>query len=131
MSRREDRKEAFKLLFSSTFGINNCDNSVSEFAKEIFTGVNNNILIIDNMIKENIRNWKFERISRVAKSAMRMGIYELIQEKIPMAIAINEAVEMAKIFGSEEEANYVQAVLTSVSSSYKNYINNKNNLIVK
>ena len=62
---------------------------------------------------------------------MRMGIYELIQEKTPMAIAINEAVEMAKIFGSEEEANYVQAVLTSVSNSYKNYINNKNNFIVK
>ena len=130
MSRREDRKEAFKLLFSSTFGINNCDNSVSEFAKEIFTGVNNNILIIDNMIKENIRNWKLERISRVAKSAMRMGIYELIQEKIPMAIAINEAVEMAKIFGSEEEANYVQGVLTSISSFYKKYIQ-ENNFIIK
>jgi len=130
MSRREERKEAFKLLFSSTFGINNFSDDVSKFAKEIFTGVNENILIIDDLIKKNIRNWKFERISRVAKSAMRMGIYEVIKEEIPAPVAINEAVEMAKIFGSEEEANYVQAVLTSVANSYKEYIK-QNNFIVK
>ena len=128
MSRREERKEAFKLLFSSTFGINNFSDDVSKFAKEIFDGVN--ILIIDDLIKKNIRNWKFERISRVAKSAMRMGIYEVIKEEIPAPVAINEAVEMAKIFGSEEEANYVQAVLTSVANSYKEYIK-QNNFIVK
>ena len=122
MSRREERKEAFKLLFSSTFGINNFSDDVSKFAKEIFDGVNENILIIDDLIKKNIQNWKFERISRVAKSAMRMGIYEVIKEEIPAPVAINEAVEMAKIFGSEEEANYVQAVLTSVVNSYKEYI---------
>lgn len=130
MSRREERKEAFKLLFSSTFGINNFSDDVSKFTKEIFTGVNENILIIDDLIKKNIRNWKFERISRVAKSAMRMGIYEVIKEEIPAPVAINEAVEMAKIFGSEEEANYVQAVLTSVANSYKEYIK-QNNFIVK
>jgi N utilization substance protein B len=130
MSRREERKEAFKLLFSSTFGINNFSDDVSEFAKKIFAGVNENILIIDDLIKKNIRNWKFERISRVAKSAMRMGIYEVIKEEIPAPVAINEAVEMAKIFGSEEEANYVQAVLTSVANSYKEYIK-QNNFIVK
>lgn len=130
MSRREERKEAFKLLFSSTFGINNFSDDVSKFTKEIFTGVNENILIIDDLIKKNIRNWKFERISRVAKSAMRMGIYEVIKEEIPAPVAINEAVEMAKIFGSEEEANYVQAVLTSVVNYYKEYIK-QNNFIVK
>ena len=130
MSRREERKYAFKLLFSSTFGINNFSDDVSKFTKEIFTGVNENILIIDDLIKKNIRNWKFERISRVAKSAMRMGIYEVIKEEIPAPVAINEAVEMAKIFGSEEEANYVQAVLTSVANSYKEYIK-QNNFIVK
>lgn len=130
MSRREERKEAFKLLFSNTFGINNFSDDVSKFAKEIFDGVNENILIIDDLIKKNIQNWKFERISRVAKSAMRMGIYEVIKEEIPAPVAINEAVEMAKIFGSEEEANYVQAVLTSVANSYKEYIK-QNNFIVK
>ena len=130
MSRREERKEAFKLLFSSTFGINNFSDDVSKFTKEIFTGVNENILIIDDLIKKNIRNWKFERISRVAKSAMRMGIYEVIKEEIPAPVAINEAVEMAKVFSSEEEANYVQAVLTSVVNSYKEYIK-QNNFIVK
>ena len=130
MSRREERKEAFKLLFSSTFGTNNFSDDVSKFAKEVFAGVNENILIIDDLIKKNIRNWKFERISRVAKSAMRMGIYEVIKEEIPAPVAINEAVEMAKIFGSEEEANYVQGVLTSVANSYKEYIK-QNNFIVK
>lgn len=130
MGRREERKEAFKLLFSKTFGVDNSGESVSDFAKQIFYGVVENILVIDELIKLNIKNWSFERISRVAKSAMRMGIYEIIKEELPIAIVINEAVEIAKVFGSDEEANYVQAVLTSVSLSYNSYIKT-NDVVVK
>ena len=137
MSRREVRKEAFKLLFASNFNANfntstnnNINNIKNKFVKDILDGVNKNIIIIDDLIKRNIRNWKFERVSRIAKSAMRMATYEIIKEDLPIAIIINEAVEIAKIFGSEEEANYVQGVLTSISSFYKEYIQ-ESNLIIK
>ena len=122
MSRTQDRKNAFVLLFSNTFGIDNSEDFKSQFTKELFDGVNKNIEIIDDIIGKNLKNWKIERISRVSKCAMRIGVYEILREEIPIAVAVNESVEIAKIFGSESDANYVQAVLSSVSSFYKKYM---------
>ena len=126
MSRTHDRKDAFVLLFSNTFGIDNSEDFKSQFTKELFNGVNKNIEIIDDIIRKNLKNWKIERISRVAKCAMRIGVYEILKGEIPIAVAINESVEIAKIFGSESDANYVQAVLSSVSSFYKKYMQDNN-----
>lgn len=126
MSRTQDRKNAFVLLFSNTFGIDNSEDFKSQFTKELFNGVNKNIEIIDDIIRKNLKNWKIERISRVAKCAMRIGVYEILKEEIPIAVAVNESVEIAKIFGSESDANYVQAVLSSVSSFYKKYMQDNN-----
>lgn len=126
MSRTQDRKDAFVLLFSNTFGIDNSEDFKNQFTKEIFNGVNKNIEIIDDIIRKNLKNWKIERISRVAKCAMRIGVYEVLKEEIPIAVAVNESVEIAKIFGSESDANYVQAVLSSVSSFYKKYMQDNN-----
>jgi N utilization substance protein B len=126
MSRTQDRKNAFVLLFSNTFGIDNSEDFKSQFTKELFDGVNKNIEIIDDIIGKNLKNWKIERISRVSKCAMRIGVYEILREEIPIAVAVNESVEIAKIFGSESDANYVQAVLSSVSSFYKKYMQDNN-----
>lgn len=126
MSRTQDRKNAFVLLFSNTFGIDNSEDFKSQFTKELFDGVNKNIEIIDDIIRKNLKNWKIERISRVSKCAMRIGVYEILREEIPIAVAVNESVEIAKIFGSESDANYVQAVLSSVSSFYKKYMQDNN-----
>ena len=126
MSRTQDRKDAFVLLFSNTFGIDNSEDFKNQFTKEIFNGVNKNIEIIDDIIRKNLKNWRIERISRVAKCAMRIGVYEILKEEIPVAVAVNESVEIAKIFGSESDANYVQAVLSSVSSFYKKYMQDNN-----
>ena len=126
MSRTQDRKNAFVLLFSNTFGIDNSEDFKSQFTKELFNGVNKNIEIIDDIIRKNLKNWKIERISRVAKCAMRIGVYEVLKEEIPIAVAVNESVEIAKIFGSESDANYVQAVLSSVSSFYRKYMQDNN-----
>ena len=67
MSRTQDRKNAFVLLFSNTFGIDNSEDFKSQFTKELFDGVNKNIEIIDDIIGKNLKNWKIERISRVSK----------------------------------------------------------------
>ena len=130
MARVEDRQTVFKMLFSDSFGVDIPDNFDNEFIKDLFFGVKNNQDLIDDLIKNNIRNWKFERISRVAKCAMRISIYEMIKGEVAIPIAVNEAVQLAKVFGSEEEANYVQAVLSSVSLFYENYMR-KNDLHLK
>lgn len=130
MGRIEDRQNVLKMLFSDTFGVDNSYEFNNDYTKNLFFGVKNNKDIIDDLIKKNIKNWSFERISRIAKCSMRIGIYEMINGEIPISIAVNESVQMAKIFGSEEEANYVQAVLTAISLSYEDYMK-KNNLSLK
>ncbi|MCL2311443.1 MAG: transcription antitermination factor NusB [Firmicutes bacterium] len=114
MNRTRSRQKAFELLFSETFGINYVDGSVNDFANSLFKGVIENIKNIDELIKENIQNWNFDRISRVAKCALRIGIYEIIKNNVPFEVAVNEAVELTKIYGTKAEANYVQAVLTPI-----------------
>ena len=111
MSRISDRKKAFEILFARTFynqwDIN--DEDLSSYSLFLVNGVEKNLDKIDSIIKKNIKNWKFERISRV-----RIGIFEILNDDIPIPIVINEAVELAKIYGGEEDANYVQAVMSSV-----------------
>ena len=124
MGRIEDRKTAFKLLFSDSFGVDNFNDSLNEFTRNIFFGVKKNEEIIDKLLKKNIKNWKFERISRVAKCAMRIGIYEMLKKEVPIAVVVNESVEIAKMFGSKNDADYVQAVLSSIVNSCDDCIKN-------
>ena len=121
MSRISDRKKAFEILFARTFynqwDIN--DENLSSYSIFLINGVEKNLDKIDSIIKKNIKNWKFERISRVTKCALRIGIFEILNDDIPIPIVINEAVELAKIYGGEEDANYVQAVMSSVFREFK------------
>ena len=123
MSRISDRKKAFEILFSRTFCKSIHDENLSSYSLFLIDGVENSIDKIDSIIKSNIKNWKFDRISRVAKCALRIGVFEIITEDIPIPVAINEAVELGKTYGSEEEANYVQGVLSSVFRSYNEELN--------
>ena len=114
MSRRSERNRAFEILFEKTFVNDNRHDNLSSYTNSIVCGVEKNIDEIDDLIKSNIINWSFDRISRVAKCALRLGIYEMIYGDVPRAVAINESVEIAKIYATEDDANYVQAVLSSI-----------------
>ncbi|MDR1364102.1 MAG: transcription antitermination factor NusB [Oscillospiraceae bacterium] len=124
MSRIKDRKLAFELLFAETFGEQNIeslflDKKINEFTFSLFNGVKQNLQEIDVFIKKNIKNWNFDRISRVAKTALRIAVYQMIYEKdIPIAATVNESVEIAKNYGTDDEGNYVQAVLTSIEKNF-------------
>jgi N utilization substance protein B len=136
MGRIKARKQAFEFLFSETFKKddsadiiktfqeNNEKEKIDDFTVSIFNGVIKNKSEIDLIIKRNIENWNFNRISRVTKTALRIAIYEIIFEKnIPAAISINESVEIAKRYGAKDDSSYVQAVLTSVERDIKNNFN--------
>ncbi|RMG61429.1 MAG: transcription antitermination factor NusB [Deltaproteobacteria bacterium] len=71
---------------------------------------------IDNRISKCVRNWKFERISLVDRNILRIGTYELFysEEVIPHPIVINEAVELAKKFGTDESGGFVNGVLDAM-----------------
>lgn len=81
----------------------------------IVNGVVENLVSIDNMINRNIVGWRADRMVAVDRAAIRMAIYEgMISKNIPVAVAISEAVELAKVFGTEESGKFVNGVLAKV-----------------
>ena len=67
---------------------------------------------IDGMIDGSAHNWKTSRMAKVELSLLRLAVYEIrFEEGIPTGVAINEAVELAKIYGEENSASFVNGVL--------------------
>lgn len=75
---------------------------------------------IDKEIVEAAPEWPIEQISALDKSILRLSIYELINEKdVPPKVAINEAVELAKQFGSENSSKFINGVLGTVFDKHQ------------
>ncbi len=75
-----------------------------------------NLQEIDGIITETLKNWKFDRISLVDRSILRLGTYEIFfsQSPVPYPVVINEAVELAKKFGTNESGAFVNGVLDAI-----------------
>ena len=133
--RRESREQCFAILFEMTFTddsymdiIDTATESrliaVDEFMLTVLDHFEKHREEIDGIIKANIKGWKFERLSRVPLSAMRLALCEIKSCKTPPGVAINEAVELTKKYGGEREPSFVNAVL---SAAAKTLGDNKNN----
>jgi N utilization substance protein B len=87
------------------------------FIRELVGGVIQNKGELDENIKRFAPTWPVEQISLVDRNILRLAIFELLfDNKAPLKVAINEAVELAKSFGSDNSARFVNGVLSSVSS---------------
>ena len=87
-----------------------------EFCASIAIGVDERREEIDNLITEVSDHWRVERMSLVDRNILRIGIYEILfSEEIPTKVAINEAVELAKRFGSGESPAFVNGILDRIS----------------
>ncbi len=83
------------------------------FVKELVTGVLEKIPELDEALQPIAPEWPLNQISRVDHGILRIGLYELLHrgEKVPPKVAINEAVELAKAFGSDNSSKFVNGVL--------------------
>ena len=127
MKRREARQQAFVLVFEQSFSHDGMEQiidvaeavmekPVDEFAGRMAIGTEANLPLIDEKIEKNSRGWKLSRLSKVSLAVLRLGIYELLFEKdTPVGVTINEAVELAKKYGGEEDAPFVNGVLGAVA----------------
>ena len=85
------------------------------FLRSIFCGVLEKREEIDKIISELAPNWPMGQMATVDRNLLRMAIYEMVMsEETPPKVAINEAVELAKVFGSESSPKFVNGVLGSV-----------------
>jgi N utilization substance protein B len=90
---------------------------VASFARELVNGVLQNREQLDQNIRDFAPAWPLDQISLVDRNVLRLAIFEILHDnKIPVKVAINEAVELAKTFGSDNSSRFVNGVLGSVSN---------------
>ncbi|MFA7352523.1 MAG: transcription antitermination factor NusB [Dehalococcoidales bacterium] len=88
-----------------------------DFVKELVSGVLENKKQIDDNIKNFAPSWPIAQISVIDRNILRLAIFELLfDNKTPIKVAINEAVELAKSFGSDSSPRFINGVLSSVSN---------------
>jgi N utilization substance protein B len=88
-----------------------------EFISGLISGTVNNKSEIDRQIKSFAPAWPVEQIAVIDRNILRLAIFEILfDNKVPVKVVINEAVELAKTYGSETSARFVNGVLGSVSA---------------
>ena len=86
------------------------------YARELIRGVLENKGRIDSLIKAHAPNWPVEQLSAIDRNILRLAIFEiLIENRVPLKAAINEAVELAKTFGSYNSSKFINGVLGAIS----------------
>jgi N utilization substance protein B len=87
------------------------------FARELVAGVLTNKERIDNMIQAHAPAWPVAQLAAIDRNILRLAMFEiLLNNKVPVKVAINEAVELAKTFGSENSPKFINGVLGTVSA---------------
>ncbi len=85
------------------------------FARLLIAGTVENIAEVDAAIKAQLQNWSFERLKRVDLAILRIGAYSLLfQRDIPIQITIDEAIEIAKEYGSDDSYRFINGVLDGI-----------------
>lgn len=136
--RRRAREQSLQFLYQielkyDSFDLNNLDhelkefwsnrdkpvgNDILEFSNLINVGTMENRESIDNLISKYSANWKIGRISKIDKQILRMAIFELIYlHDIPKSVVINEAIEIAKKYGSEESSSFINGILDRIKNN--------------
>ncbi|MCE9672930.1 transcription antitermination factor NusB [Myxococcus stipitatus] len=92
------------------------DPDAVRFARELVEGVQSHRAEIDRLIEAHSHNWRLDRMSRIDRNVLRVGIFELkYRPDIPRKVTINEAVELGKNFGTEESSAFVNGLLDRVA----------------
>jgi N utilization substance protein B len=85
---------------------------IQPFAEKLVRGVREHLAELDNQIQNASKNWRLERMARVDRNLLRLALYELkFVDDVPAKVAINEAIEIAKRYGTSESSAFVNGIL--------------------
>lgn len=127
MTRHESRELAFILLFEKLFTESTVEEillhagearnvEADSFAVSLASGAVDNLETIDEIISRHSTKWSQKQMSRVSLSVMRLAVYEMMYlTDIPVSVSINEAVELAKVYGGDEDASFINGVLGGIA----------------
>lgn len=136
-TRRKAREAALQFLFQDDFsgseslslvdiegrfdlfcGLYQINRKAREYTLQLLVQTLENRESIDSLIRQSAKNWRLERIAVTDRNLLRIGVSEMLYSKdVPHQVAINEAVEIAKRFGSDESPSFVNGILDAVKSS--------------
>ena len=133
MKRRLAREIALQVIYQWDVGKNDLENALTDriteiepskkitsFAQELARGTVSNIESIDQNIEKYLKEWTLERIASIDRNILRLALFELLfVEEIPDKVAINEALELTKIFSAPESVGFINGVLDNVYQSKK------------
>ncbi len=129
MTRRQAREEAFILIFEKVFNTDSVNEILElaaevreltpdDYIKTVFAGVYEKLDELDEVISQNSIGWNINRISKTALCVLRLAIYEIkFMDSIPVAVSINEAVELCKKYATTDDASFVNGILSTVAKN--------------
>jgi transcription antitermination protein NusB len=91
-----------------------------EFANRLFEGAAKDVPALDELIRKHTQNWRFERLAAIDRAILRLAMYELREGETPPKVVLNEAVELANKFSSDESGPFVNGVLDAFRKSLDN-----------
>ena len=94
--------------------------STRAFANQLFEGTAKEVAALDELIIKHAENWRFERLAAIDRAVLRLAIYELRVADAPYRVVLNEAVELAKKYSSEESGAFVNGILDAIYKSMEN-----------
>lgn len=126
--RRESREKVFQTLFMMDFLGVGPDEAIPLFAltseppsdpeyyRDAVNGVWEHREEVDDLIRQAAENWRLERMALVDRNILRLGAYEICHsDDVPFVVAINEAVDLGKRYGSEESGAFINGILDKIS----------------
>ncbi|NMA61758.1 MAG: transcription antitermination factor NusB [Firmicutes bacterium] len=128
MSRRLARQVAFQTLFQIDLGKNDLEAALEyrlsettlsqqdmDYVRRAVRGVNQQLPALDRQINAVAEGWEVHRLGSIDRSILRLAIYEIVfMDDIPVGVAVNEAVELAKEFGDDNSPRFINGLLGTV-----------------
>ncbi|HEV3374423.1 MAG TPA: transcription antitermination factor NusB [Candidatus Acidoferrum sp.] len=94
--------------------------STRAFANQLYEGAAKEVAALDELIVKHAENWRFERLAAIDRAVLRLAIHELRVADAPYRVVLNEAVDLAKKYSSEESGAFVNGILDAVHKSMEN-----------
>lgn len=109
------QKESTEAVYSIAETENNIDIKSKDYIISTLKGIDQNSDRINTEISEKSQGWKINRMSKITLACLKLGVYEVIYNaEIPDAVAVNEAVGLAKTYEGDEAASFVNGILSVV-----------------
>tara|TARA_Y100000031_G_C7997370_1_gene282007 strand:- start:37 stop:456 length:420 start_codon:yes stop_codon:yes gene_type:complete len=118
--RRDITKEDIDEIIKSYWVENNINSGITDFSEQLAKGTVVNLEKIDNYIEKVSEHWTLDRMGVIDRNILRMAVQELIfMEGIPSKVSIDEAIEIAKKFGTDDSAGFVNGLLDKIKNEMK------------